>query len=102
MSAPCYSCGIRAPQDWKTICRTCEVEARAKSNRPPLTEGKSKEVCVGCGLRFINAWEQYKHEVLGTHHYRAWDQNDGKQGMAARRAEPPDAPPTVEVLQEAS
>lgn len=85
----CYRCGVRPPMTYRTICGACTVELREKRDKSPL-----KETCTSCGLRFINDWERMKHEIVGAHHYRAWDPQDGKAGMVARKPQPPPTPLT--------
>lgn len=83
----CYRCAVQAPMPFSTICAVCSVELRAKRDHHPLQES-----CKGCGLKFINDWERMKHELVGLHHYRAWDPSEGKAGMWARKPEPPPEP----------
>lgn len=63
----CYRCEQGRPtREFQSLCPTCLADLKAKHAKPP-----AKEFC-SCGYRFFNDWERVKHEVVGSHHYRAW------------------------------
>lgn len=68
------------------------MEVRAEAHK-----ASDSDNCSTCGLRFLNDWERLKHEVVRSHHYRAWNPQDGLAGMAARKPTPPVAPPPMAV-----
>jgi Zn-finger nucleic acid-binding protein len=79
MTRPCYRCESGKPAlPALGLCADCAMEVRSEAHRAPLID-----TCGKCSHVFVNDWERLKHEVVGSHNYRAWTDPSSKKGRAA-------------------
>jgi hypothetical protein len=68
MTRPCYRCESGSPAlDGMGLCQMCADETFIQANKEP-----QELACANCSHVFVTDWERVKHELIGSHHYRAW------------------------------
>lgn len=68
MRRPCYNCGETEAIIGSGMCADCSLQVHDKAYQSPLVPH-----CKKCGYAYKIDWERVKHELIGSHNYRAWE-----------------------------